>query len=143
MQHLVRTIVSALVDYPEAVEVQQVDGETTCILEVRVSPEDIGKVIGRQGRNIAALRTLLHAVGAKERKHVLLEVLEEPHEHATLSCSGVPLSPGRHSQTLASPPRECIVGVSETIASLPGFLMVFEEPVSYSLGSNIRTRKAK
>ena len=57
MQHLVRTIVSALVDYPEAVEVQQVDGETTCILEVRVSPEDIGKVIGRQGRNIAALRT--------------------------------------------------------------------------------------
>jgi len=77
MQHLVRTIVSALVDYPEAVEVQQVDGETTCILEVRVSPEDIGKVIGRQGRNIAALRTLLHAVGAKERKHVLLEVLED------------------------------------------------------------------
>ena len=65
MQHLVRTIVSALVDYPEAVEVQQVDGETTCILEVRVSPEDIGKVIGRQGRNIAALRTLLHAVGAR------------------------------------------------------------------------------
>src|SRR5262252_2772610 len=79
MQHLVRTIVSALVDYPEAVEVQQVDGETTCILEVRVSPEDIGKVIGRQGRNIAALRTLLHAVGAKERKHVLLEVLEDRH----------------------------------------------------------------
>ena len=41
------------------------------------APEDIGKVIGRQGRNIAALRTLLHAVGAKERKHVLLEVLED------------------------------------------------------------------
>jgi len=77
MQHLVRTIVSALVDYPEAVEVQQVDGETTCILEVRVAPEDIGKVIGRQGRNIAALRTLLHAVGAKERKHVLLEGLDD------------------------------------------------------------------
>jgi hypothetical protein len=52
MQHLVRTIVSALVDYPEAVEVQQVDGETTCILEVRVSPADIGKVIGRQGRKL-------------------------------------------------------------------------------------------
>ena len=48
MQNLVRTIISALVDYPEAVEVQQVDGETTCILEVRVAPEDIGKVIGRQ-----------------------------------------------------------------------------------------------
>ncbi|MBM3225097.1 MAG: KH domain-containing protein [Candidatus Tectomicrobia bacterium] len=77
MQHLVRTIVSALVDYPQSVEVQQVDGETTCILEVRVAPEDIGKVIGRQGRNIAALRTLLHAVGAKERKHILLEVLAD------------------------------------------------------------------
>jgi hypothetical protein len=77
MQQLVRTIISALVDCPDAVEVHQVDGETTCILEVRVAPEDIGKVIGRQGRNIAALRTLLHAVGAKERKHILLEVLED------------------------------------------------------------------
>ena len=77
MQQLVRTIVCALVDCPDAVEVRQVDGETTCILEVRVAPEDIGKVIGRQGRNIAALRTLLHAVGAKERKHILLEVLED------------------------------------------------------------------
>ncbi len=77
MQHLVRTIVSALVDYPQAVEVKQVDGETTWILEVRVAPADIGKVIGRQGRNIAALRTLLHAVGAKERKHIVLEVLED------------------------------------------------------------------
>lgn len=77
MQELVRTIISALVDYPEVVEVHQVDGETTCILEVRVAPDDIGKVIGRQGRNIAALRTLLHAVGAKERKHILLEVLED------------------------------------------------------------------
>ena len=77
MRALVHTIVSALVDSPKAVEVRQVDGETTCILEVRVAPADIGKVIGRQGRNIAALRTLLHAVGAKERKHILLEVLED------------------------------------------------------------------
>ncbi len=77
MQALVHTIISALVDCPNAVEVRQIDGETTCILEVRVAPADIGKVIGRQGRNIAALRTLLHAVGAKERKHILLEVLED------------------------------------------------------------------
>ncbi len=77
MQQLVHTIISALVDYPEAVEVKQLDGETTCILEIRVDPKDIGKVIGRQGRNIAALRTLLHAVGAKERKHTLLEIVEE------------------------------------------------------------------
>ena len=77
MQQLLHTIVKALVDYPEAVEVTQVDGETTCILEIRVAPEDIGKVIGRQGRNIASLRTLLHAIGAKEKKHILLEVLED------------------------------------------------------------------
>ena len=77
MRQLLHTIVSALVDYPEAVEVTQVDGETTCILEVRVAQEDMGKVIGRQGRNIASLRTLLHAVGAKEKKHILLEVLED------------------------------------------------------------------
>jgi predicted RNA-binding protein YlqC (UPF0109 family) len=87
MQHLVQTIVTALVDYPEAVEVRQLDGETTRILEVRVAPQDIGKVIGRQGRNIAALRTLLHAVGAKERKHTLLEIVEDQpeswHRHTT------------------------------------------------------------
>lgn len=77
MRQLLHTIVSALVDYPEAVEVTQVDGETTCILEIRVAPADIGKVIGRQGRNIASLRTLLHAIGAKEKKHILLEVLED------------------------------------------------------------------
>ena len=77
MQQLLHIIVEALVDYPEAVEVTQVDGETTCILEIRVAPEDIGKVIGRQGRNIASLRTLLHAIGAKEKKHILLEVLED------------------------------------------------------------------
>ena len=77
MQQLLHSIVKALVDYPEAVEVTQVDGETTCILEIRVAPEDIGKVIGRQGRNIASLRTLLHAIGAKEKKHILLEVLED------------------------------------------------------------------
>lgn len=76
MQHLVHTIISALVDDPEAVKIRQLDGETTCILEIHVAPQDIGKVIGRQGRNIAALRTLLHAVGAKERKHTLLEVVE-------------------------------------------------------------------
>jgi predicted RNA-binding protein YlqC (UPF0109 family) len=77
VQQLLHTIVKALVDAPEAVEVTQVDGETTCILEIRVAPEDIGKVIGRQGRNIASLRTLLHAIGAKEKKHILLEVLED------------------------------------------------------------------
>lgn len=77
MRHLLHTIVSALVDYPDAVDVTQIDGETTCILEIHLAPQDIGKVIGRQGRNIAALRTLLHAVGAKEKKHVLLEVLED------------------------------------------------------------------
>jgi predicted RNA-binding protein YlqC (UPF0109 family) len=78
VRQLLHGIISALVDYPDNVEVTQVDGETTCILEIRVAPEDIGKVIGRQGRNIASLRTLLHAIGAKERKHILLEVLEDP-----------------------------------------------------------------
>lgn len=78
MRELLHSIISALVDYPDAVEVAQINGETTCILEIRVAPEDIGKVIGRQGRNIASLRVLLHAIGAKERKHILLEVLEDP-----------------------------------------------------------------
>ena len=77
MRHLLHTIISALVDYPEAVVINHVDGETTCILEIQVAPSDVGKVIGRQGRHIAALRTLLQAVGAKEKKHILLDVLED------------------------------------------------------------------
>ncbi len=76
-QHLVETIVRALVDNPDAVAVTLSDDATACALEIWVAPQDIGKVIGRQGRTIAAIRTLALAAGAKERKHVVVKIVEE------------------------------------------------------------------
>ncbi len=77
VQHLVETIVCALVDWPDAAEVTMREGATTCMLEISVAPQDIGKVIGRQGRTIAAIRTLVHAAGAKARKRVVVEIVEK------------------------------------------------------------------
>ncbi len=77
VQHLVETIVRALVDNPDAVAVTLSDGVTVCALEIWVAPQDIGQVIGRQGRTITAIRTLALAAGAKERKHVVVKIVEE------------------------------------------------------------------
>ncbi len=77
VQHLVQTMVCALVDYPDAVAVTLSDGVTACALEISVAAQDIGKVIGRQGRTIAAIRTLAHAAGAKARKRVMVDIVEE------------------------------------------------------------------
>lgn len=78
MQHkeLVQFIAQSLVDSPEDVEVREVEGEQTSVLELSVAKEDLGKVIGRQGRTARAIRTLLGAVSARTRKRVVLEILE-------------------------------------------------------------------
>ena len=61
LKEVVETIAKALVDYPEEVAVREVDGEAATVLELRVSPQDLGKVIGKQGRTARAIRTLLRA----------------------------------------------------------------------------------
>jgi len=76
MEELVLNIAKALVDHPEEVEVNAVEGEQTTVVELRVDPEDLGKVIGKQGRTARAMRTLLGAAGTKDNKRVLLEILE-------------------------------------------------------------------
>jgi len=76
MKELVEEIARALVDRPEEVEVTQVDGEQTTVLELRVAPDDLGKVIGKQGRTARAMRTLVGAAGLKENKRYVLEILE-------------------------------------------------------------------
>ncbi len=76
MKELVAAIARALVDHPEEVQVRAVDGEQVTVLELRVHPEDIGKVIGRQGRTAKAIRTLLGAAGMKQQKRYTLEILE-------------------------------------------------------------------
>jgi predicted RNA-binding protein YlqC (UPF0109 family) len=76
MRELVESIAKALVDHPDDVKVQSVEGEQVTVLELRVHPEDLGKVIGRQGRTAKSIRTLLGAAGMKLRKRFTLEILE-------------------------------------------------------------------
>jgi uncharacterized protein len=76
MKELVESIAKALVDHPEQVQVNAVEGEQVTVLELRVHPEDLGKVIGRQGRTAKSIRTLLGAAGMKLRKRFTLEILE-------------------------------------------------------------------
>jgi predicted RNA-binding protein YlqC (UPF0109 family)/DNA-binding CsgD family transcriptional regulator len=74
MKDLVHNIVEALVDHPDQIEIDEVKGHLTSVIELMVNREDIGKVIGRQGRTAQAIRTTLNAASAKSRKRVLLEV---------------------------------------------------------------------
>jgi len=72
---LVEYIAKALVDHPENVTVNQVEGEQSIILELKVDPEDMGKVIGKQGRIAKAIRTVVKAAAAKEGKRVVVEII--------------------------------------------------------------------
>jgi predicted RNA-binding protein YlqC (UPF0109 family) len=76
MKDLVEYIAKALVDNPDAVQVNEVEGEQTSVIELKVSKEDLGKVIGRQGRTARAMRTILNAASTKLRKRSVLEILE-------------------------------------------------------------------
>jgi predicted RNA-binding protein YlqC (UPF0109 family) len=76
MKELVESIAKALVDHPEDVHVNSVEGEQVTVLELKVAPDDLGKVIGRQGRTAKSIRTLLGAAGMKLKKRFTLEILE-------------------------------------------------------------------
>ena len=76
LKDLVEYVVKKLVDNPEGVVVTEISGEQATIVELRVAQEDLGKVIGKEGRTARALRTLLHAIATKERKRAVLEILE-------------------------------------------------------------------
>ena len=76
MKELVKYIAQALVDYPDQVSVTEVEGNQTSVLELKVAKEDLGKVIGKQGRTARAIRTLLSAASAKVKKRTVLEIIE-------------------------------------------------------------------
>lgn len=76
MKDLVEILARSLVDKPEKVEVNQVDGEKSIILELRVDSDDMGKVIGKQGKIAKAMRTVIKAAAAKDGKRVVLEILK-------------------------------------------------------------------
>ena len=76
MKDLISYIAQALVDYPEQVSVSEVEGDQTSVLELKVAKEDLGKVIGKQGRTARAMRTILSAASAKIKKRTVLEIME-------------------------------------------------------------------
>ncbi|MDD2486629.1 MAG: KH domain-containing protein [bacterium] len=75
MKELLEYLIKSLVDYPDEVEVQPVEGERTVIFEVRVAPDDMGKVIGKHGKIANALRTILKAAATKDGKKVSMEII--------------------------------------------------------------------
>jgi predicted RNA-binding protein YlqC (UPF0109 family) len=76
MKDLIKEKVKALVDQPERVVVSEIEGDRTNLLELSVAKSDMGMVIGKQGRNAQALRTILNAASAKTRKRYILEIVE-------------------------------------------------------------------
>ncbi len=76
MRELLEYIVKALVDFPEEVRITEVDGERTVIFELRCRREDIGKVIGKNGKTVSAIRTILNTSAAKQNRRAMLEVVD-------------------------------------------------------------------
>jgi len=76
MKEFIEFLAKSLVDHPEEVEVRRIDGEKTVVFELRVNKSDIGKIIGRNGRTIRAIRTLLTTTAAKHGQRAVLEILE-------------------------------------------------------------------
>ena len=77
VRELVEEIVKALVDHPEEVLCTEVQGKHSCVLELEVAKDDIGKVIGRKGIHADAIRRIVHAAGGKQKMRYVLEIIEE------------------------------------------------------------------
>jgi len=76
MKDLIKYMAQALVDYPDEVECTEVIGEQTSVIELRVAKDDLGKVIGKQGKTAKAMRTILSAASSKIHKRAVLEIIE-------------------------------------------------------------------
>ena len=76
MKELIEYVVKALVDHPDDLRIAEIEGERTIVYELRCHPEDVGKVIGKSGKTVGALRTLLSTVAARQNRRAMLEVVE-------------------------------------------------------------------
>ena len=76
LKALTEYIAKSLVDHPDLVDVNEIEGERTTVLELRVAEDDLGKIIGKHGRTAKAMRTVVNAAAAKEQKRAVLEILE-------------------------------------------------------------------
>lgn len=79
VRDLVEAIVKSLVDKPDEVEINEVEGAHSCVIELKVAREDVGKVIGKKGVHADAIRRIVHAVGGKKKKRYVLEIIEDRH----------------------------------------------------------------
>ena len=77
MKELVQYLAKSLVNNPDAVEVKENEGETASVLELRVAKEDLGRIIGKQGRTAKSIRTILNAAASRTNRRVVLEIVEE------------------------------------------------------------------
>jgi len=77
MKELVQYLARSLVTNPDAVEVKETEGETASVLELRVAKEDLGRIIGKQGRTAKSIRTILNAAASRTNRKVVLEIVEE------------------------------------------------------------------
>lgn len=77
VRELVEEIVKALVDHPDQVEVNEVQGTHSCVIELHVAREDVGKVIGKKGVHADAIRKLVHAIGGKKKIRYVVEIIED------------------------------------------------------------------
>jgi predicted RNA-binding protein YlqC (UPF0109 family) len=76
MQELIEYVVKTLVDHPEDIRISAIEGERTIVFELRCHPDDVGKVIGKSGKTVGAIRVLLSTVAARQNKRAMLEVVE-------------------------------------------------------------------
>ena len=76
MKELIEYVVKTLVDHPEELRIAEIEGERTVVFELRCHPDDVGKVIGKSGKTVGALRTLLSTVAARNNRRAMLEVVE-------------------------------------------------------------------
>jgi len=93
MKAFVEFVVKALVDFPDQVDVREVDGERAVVYELRLNKTDIGKVIGKQGRTIQSLRTLVNGASAKLGKRAMVEIIEDTPYQKPGSTPEVPPTP--------------------------------------------------
>jgi predicted RNA-binding protein YlqC (UPF0109 family) len=99
MKAFIEFVVKALVDNPEQVEIREVDGDRAVVFELRLNQTDIGKVIGKSGRTITAIRTLLTSAAAKNGKRAMIEIIEPDGRHggapSTPAAGESPAEPGQ------------------------------------------------
>ncbi len=76
MKELIEYVVKTLVDHPDDLRISEIEGERTVVFELRCHPDDVGKVIGKSGKTVGAIRTLLSTVAARQNRRAMLEVVE-------------------------------------------------------------------